>query len=713
MQPAAVRILVADDDEAIRLYISRLLQRQAYQVVTAVNGRDALALVQTQPIDLVLLDMVMPDMGGYHVLTSLKADPALRAIPVIMISAVDDLDRTIRCIEQGAEDYLAKPLNPVLLNARISACLERKWLRDQEQAYLRQLQVEKAQVEAADRAKSAFLANMSHELRTPLNAIIGYSEILHEDFQTEGYGEFIPDLDKIHTAGRHLLGLIDDILDIAKIESGKMELYLERFDIRTLIDKVIHEVKPLVEANGNRLEINTNNCSGMMQADLSKVRQILRNVLSNAAKFTTNGTIALTVWQEENQPAAGKEESEINNEVINKNLSNQFSNQLSNYSFSHSPSFIVFQVSDTGIGIPAEQQQAIFQIFTQVDDSSTRKYGGTGMGLAISHRFCKMLGGTLTVTSTVNQGSMFTVRLPVHTASEDELPQMENSVPSQSTSPSTTLSHNISGLFSSSNLVLVIDDNRAVRDRMVQVLNQDGYRVITAWSGGEGLRLARELSPDLIILDMQLPELDGWAVLSMLKDDPVLAEIPVIMQVIPAASDDADSTRGLVLGICDHVTRPDDFKRLITALSPYQRSSNPGNLSNCNQIMLVQDDQTTQQVLQRLLTKAGWTVMEATSQAAALAQIHTGQPTVILLDLMMPHQASFQLLAQLHQTQMGRSLPTVAILTTDLTPTNHQQLNQHVASLLQWGTLDQDALFHQVRATVLTHLPQPTHPIEG
>jgi signal transduction histidine kinase len=245
-----------------------------------------------------------------------------------------------------------------------------------------QLQRAAGAAQAANRAKSLFLANMSHELRTPLNAIIGYSEILLEEAKDLGYPELEPDLGKIRAAGNHLLALINDILDISKIEAGRMSLYLESFDIFALVDSVVATIQPLLDKNGNTLEVDCDPALGTMHADLTKVRQVLFNLLSNAAKFTSKGRISLAVRREEG--------------VLGSSVAGEM---------------IIFTVFDTGIGIPAEQLQNIFQPFTQADASTTRQYGGTGLGLAISQRFCQMMGGEIGVTSEVGVGSTFTVRL--------------------------------------------------------------------------------------------------------------------------------------------------------------------------------------------------------------------------------------------------------------------------------------------------------------
>ncbi|NJM05616.1 PAS domain S-box protein [Candidatus Gracilibacteria bacterium] len=343
----------------------------------------------------------------------------------------------------------------------------------------------KEAAEAANRAKSAFLANMSHELRTPLNAIIGYSEMLREEAEDAGYADLTTDLEKIRTAGKHLLELINNILDLSKIEAGRMDLYYERFDVRRLIDEVIVSVQPLVEKRGNRLDLDLASQLGNISADLTKTRQILLNLLSNAAKFTERGTVTLRVAPLETLAA------QFDGRELPPNAA------------------VVFQISDTGIGMSAEQVANLFQEFTQADASTTRKYGGTGLGLAISRRFAQLMGGDILVSSEIDVGSTFTVLLPL--GKRDDRPATGSL---EAVMPAVVAAN-------SSGLVLVIDDDPVARDLIERTLTADGLAVVTAENGASGLQLARELRPAAITLDVMMPDMDGWSVLNELKATPI------------------------------------------------------------------------------------------------------------------------------------------------------------------------------------------------
>jgi GAF domain-containing protein/CheY-like chemotaxis protein/anti-sigma regulatory factor (Ser/Thr protein kinase) len=499
------------------------------------------------------------------------------------------------------------------------------------------------QLEAADRHKSEFLANMSHELRTPLNAIIGYSEMLQEDAADLGAEQFTDDLKRINAAGKHLLELINAVLDLSKIEAGKMELYLETFDVGGLLRDIAAVIQPLAAKNANRLDVRCPDETGTMRADLTKVRQALFNLLSNACKFTEGGIISLAVAREASE---GRD-------------------------------WLVFSVSDTGIGMAPEQLSRLFEAFSQADAATTRKYGGTGLGLALSRRLCRMMGGDVTVESEAGRGSTFTIRLPARVAEPTE----ELVVPSRAADRVTP-----PGV----GTVLVIDDEAAVRDLMQRFLGKEGFRVVTAAGGEEGLRRARELRPDAITLDVMMPGIDGWAVLSALKADRDVADIPVIMLTIVD-----DKNLGYALGAADYLTKPIDRERLVTVLKQHRRD---------RPVLVVDDDAGLRQLLRRILEPEGYTVVEAENGRVALERLRDVSPSVILLDLMMPEMDGFEFVAEIRRHEGSRAIPIIVITSRDLSADDRERLNGYVQKILQKGTHGRDQLLAEVRELVAASL---------
>ena len=493
------------------------------------------------------------------------------------------------------------------------------------------------QLEVADRHKSEFLANMSHELRTPLNAIIGYSEMLQEDAADLGAERFTDDLRKINAAGKHLLELINAVLDLSKIEAGKMELYLESFDVPALVRDIAAVIQPLAAKNANRLDVRCAEAVGTMRADLTKVRQALFNLLSNACKFTENGTITLTVTRDILDGRDGMR----------------------------------FDVTDTGIGMTPEQLAKLFEAFTQADAATTRKYGGTGLGLALSRRLCQMMGGDVTVTSEHGRGSTFTIRLPAEVA--DSAVEAAPAAPVERAAP-------VIGT------VLVIDDDPAVRDLMQRFLVKEGFRVVLAATGDEGLRLARELRPDAITLDVMMPGLDGWGVLTALKADPQLAEIPVVMLTIVD-----DKNLGYALGAADYLTKPIERDRLVSVLNHYRRDRS---------VLLVDDDAGVRQLLRRMLEPEGYTVREADNGRAALERLRESPAGIIVLDLMMPEMDGFEFVSEFRRHAAWREVPIVVVTAKDLSREDRERLNGYVQRILQKGAYRREELLAEVRELV-------------
>jgi PAS domain S-box-containing protein len=511
--------------------------------------------------------------------------------------------------------------------------------------------------EDANRAKSQFLANMSHELRTPLNAILGYSEILQEEVEELEETDLLPDLQKIQAAGKHLLNLINDILDISRIEAGKMELYLEYFDLMPLIEETVNTVQPLLQKQENTLVVQCHPDLGAIHADLIKVRQILLNLLSNAAKFTHKGEITLHVWRQTATFSPSESANADSAEPIKQE-------------------WIFLQIKDMGIGITPEQKTKLFQIFSQADASTTRKYGGTGLGLAITQQFVQMMHGTIEVESVFGEGSTFTVTLPAYVGEK----VTDNPLFDQATIPV------------KDGKILVIDDDEHIRALFYNYLTRVGYQVYVAASGKEGLRLAKQEQPDAITLDIMMPEMDGWTVLSHLKVEPETRDIPVII-----VSMVEDKNLGYSLGATDYLIKPVSRDQLTYLLQKYHI----GEVAN--HILVVEDDTVIREMLMRILTKDGYQIASAENGLMALKEIEKTQPDLILLDLMMPEMDGFELVEQLRQNPAWLKIPIIVLTAKDITVEERSQLQGRVQTIFQKGGYRREQLLKEIQE-LLMHL---------
>jgi len=647
-------ILIVDDNKNNLFTLQTLIEEHLQaNIIQADSGAQALRMLLKQQIDLILLDVQMPEMDGFETAATIRTWKKTQHIPIVFLTAAHKSEEfKQKGFEVGAADYLTKPIDAPQLIGRIKSYLrfiEQEHQHNQELEHkveartaellearnqlerrvaerTAELVEAKNKAEAANLAKSRFLANMSHELRTPLNAIIGYSEMLQEEAEDLEMTEFVSDLQKIQTSGKYLLELVNNVLDLSKIEAGKMELSLETFGVVDLIEDLKNAVQPLIAKKDNTFTTTMPANLGEMYADQMRVRQVLLNLLSNAAKFTERGAIQLAVTR-----------TQKNND-----------------------DWLEFRITDSGIGMTEEQAKEVFQPFVQADSSTTRRYGGTGLGLAISKQFVKMMGGKIQIDSKFGYGSTFTVSLPAQVNPDTkDLTTFDK------------LSNLKAPLLTGDGIVLVISNEAATRDFIKADLTKLGYAVALAANGTEAINLANKLRPNGILLDTQLS--DSWLILSQSKNNSLLSHVPIILITM-----EKDIDKGIIMGTMDCLTKPIRHEQLVAILSKYHVGDNSMQL-----VMVVEDEEYMREVISMILEAEGWRVFLAENGQVALEHLNDKKPSLILLDLNMPVMNGFEFLTHLRENTQWQSIPVIVLTVEQLSTEQQAFLNSRVALTVQ------------------------------
>ena len=520
------------------------------------------------------------------------------------------------------------------------------------------LMVAKEEAETAARAKSEFLANMSHEIRTPLNAILGYGEILQFEARKLKRPDFIEDLKAIEFAGRHLLSLINEILELSKIQAGKMEIYPEAFDLSQFIDGVVSTVKPLAQRKNNKLEVIKQDLPDSMYSDSSRIRQILLNLLGNSCKFTEEGEIQLT--------------------VIRKTIDGV--------------KWIYFTIGDTGIGMDPGKISGLFEEFSQADSSTTRKHGGTGLGLTISKRLAQLLGGDIQATSELGKGASFTAFFPENCSqlkSEGTpnrwsewagrfLGEEPNFISEGNSNTALSIDSQVDN-------ILVINEDEVVCNLIKRFLEKEGCKVEIACEVKQGLRLAEQIRPLVIILDALIRGSSGLELLSQIRNNERLKNTPVILLT------EEETSRGGE-GPTEYLSKPLDWDQFITVFKKYL--TRPADFS----IMVVEDDAINREALTRILNKGGWKVIEAIDGPSAFELLKENKtPGMILLDLVLPEMNGFEFITRLRQNQEWKSIPIIINSAKELTLEEKGRLQGDVEKIFKKGDVTCGELLQSVR----------------
>ncbi len=603
------KVLIIDDEAGLRDMLIFGLTDRGYHVVPAASGEEGIEKSKHENFDLMVCDIMMPGKSGVEVLKEIKVIQP--EVEVVMATGYATLETAVESMKQGAFDYIPKPYSLDQLCVIFEKALERRGLKAQV-----------GRLEELNRMKSEFLANMSHELRTPMNAIIGYTSLILD----RTYGEITPKqengLQRIETNSRNLLQLINNILDLSKLNAGRMPLFKETCRLKDITDEVLQTMECL--AHERKLTLSAEVPEALtLETDKTKLKQVLINLVANAVKFTHEGGVSIRAEALEEPPR------------------------------------LRLFVQDSGIGIKEEDIALLFEEFKQLDASPTREYGGTGLGLTICKKIVELMGGTIQVKSIMGTGSTFTVTLPavMKTAPGEVTPLPP-----------------VPDVKKGQKIILSIDDDPEVLTLLADSLKGTGYAFLGAQSGQEGLALARQVHPHAITLDIMMPHMDGWSVLQTLKNDPDLRSIPVFIVSIME-----NKALGFSLGVTDYIVKPFEREDLLSKLKACEKGAP-------NKVLVVDDDSAMTRLLGESLKQEGYAVTVAANGRAALAELAQRKPDILFLDLMMPECSGFEVLEAIDKDPKLQGLRVFVMTAKHLTPQETQYLEERVEMIVQKGS---------------------------
>lgn len=649
------KILIIEDNPDLLKAYSRVLSKGGFEVLESNDGAEGLKLCRQEKPDLVFLDAVLGDMEGAEVCRQIKASDKLPVPFVVMISGMKaSPDYQAEYLENGADGFLQKPIDKKVLLANAQAMfrlkkaeMELATSKEEYRKTAEKLQETNQRLEEYNRLKAEFIANMSHELRTPLTAIIGFAQLS----QLKSDGNLSPDNDlafkRILRNSKHLLSLIDEVLDIAKIEAGRMKLHPDHFDIAALTQDAFNEMQSLAEQKGLEYYLQISDKLPFAFTDPVRIRQVMINLLSNAIKFTNQGSVTVSL------------------NLIDDN----------NFSFS---------VKDTGIGIDSESVKYIFERFRQVDGAMTRTAGGTGLGLSIVKQLVELLGGKIQVISEPKIGSEFKVTLPFELSEETKAASraLAESEVAESKAAFKLTEKSFGDESDVKPLVLIIEDDIDMANLMAENLSRAGYKIHLSESGADGLKVAREKDVSAILLDVMMPGMDGWKVLQALKANGRTAEIPVIVCSIVD-----NRPLGYGLGASHYFVKPVEPKELTDVLQDIMPLSQIG-ADKENYVLVVDDEHGVRELLANALRRSGFSVRVASSGEIALKMISNSPPQAILSDLMMPGGMSgFELIARIRSNPQNEELPIIVITGKDMTSEDKLFIKNEIADVIRKGDL--------------------------